>query len=390
MSASLPLRANLEWLKKLSKQRLAELRADTPDAKLSDAQRAVAREFGFPSWPQLKSYVDQLRHELGKLAKPHPNEPPTPPDDPELQQLLSAIQTGDLPLVARLLERRPILVRSYARDGRTPLHEAARYNDPAMCAWLLAYGADPEAKFGQSGHTALSWAATCNAPESAKALLKLGGKPDLFSLAGVGLNDAVRACFDGSGNLLPGASRTGSSRFAVDGTRLPCPPLLPQEQISDALSIAARNAHVEVVRFLLTKQPDLSFRGFMGGTALHWAYFGGSHAVIELLEQAGAEPNARDDILCCTPRAFGISVAASWGIDSIVKRLLSGDPRLANSVDSHTSPLHEAARAGHAQVVQLLLDHQADSNFRDGSGRTPLELAVQSGHAAVVDVLKQV
>ncbi len=50
MSRPLPLRANLEWLKKLCKERLDALRAHDPQAKLSDVQLAVAREYGFPSW----------------------------------------------------------------------------------------------------------------------------------------------------------------------------------------------------------------------------------------------------------------------------------------------------------------------------------------------------
>ena len=28
--------------------------------KLSDAQLAIAREYGFPSWPRLKAYVERL------------------------------------------------------------------------------------------------------------------------------------------------------------------------------------------------------------------------------------------------------------------------------------------------------------------------------------------
>src|SRR5215510_13083017 len=38
MTRSLPLRANLEWLKKLSKERLDALRAGDPTLTLSDAQ----------------------------------------------------------------------------------------------------------------------------------------------------------------------------------------------------------------------------------------------------------------------------------------------------------------------------------------------------------------
>jgi ankyrin repeat protein len=388
MPPSLPLRANLEWLKKLSKERLVELRALNPQAKLSEAQRDLARELGFASWRALKGYVEQLRHELGKLATAGPDDVLAAPDDSEFLRFMSAIGAGETQTVVQLLQQRPILAQSRGADGQTPLHLAARYNDPALGVWLLAYGADPEARFGQSGHTPLSWAATCNAPDFAEGLVRLGVKPDLFCAAGLGLGDILRSCFDNAGQLLPNASRTGSSRFSSTGTRLSCPPERAREQISDALAMASRNAQLDSVRFLLSKDPDLRFRGFMGGTALHWAYFGGNGTIVELLIQAGADKQARDDVLRCTPQAFGVAVAASWGFDFIVRKLLASDPSLANAVDTHTSPLHEAARCGHAHVVQLLLAQKADASFRNDQGKTPGEVAAESGHSAIAEMLK--
>src|SRR5262249_28144606 len=160
------------------------------------------------------------------------NEPLAEPDDPEFVQLMSAVGAGETQTVVQLLQHRPILAQSRGEDGQTPLHLAARYNDPALGAWLLAYGADPEAKFGQSGHPPLSWAATCNAPDFARGVVRLGVKPDLFCAAGLGLTDVLRRCFDEAGKLLPKASRTGSSRFSTAGARLPCPPESAREQIS--------------------------------------------------------------------------------------------------------------------------------------------------------------
>jgi tetratricopeptide (TPR) repeat protein len=52
---ALPARPNLEHLRKEAKQRLKLLRAADPAAKLAEAQREVAREYGFPSWRRLAS-----------------------------------------------------------------------------------------------------------------------------------------------------------------------------------------------------------------------------------------------------------------------------------------------------------------------------------------------
>ena len=43
-------------------------------------------------------------------------------------------------------------------------------------------------------------------------------------------------------------------------------------------------------------------------------------------------------------------------------------------------PVHEAARAGQKEVVQLLLEHGADINSvtNDGEGQAPLQMAIQT------------
>ena len=54
---SLPARPSLEQLRKQAKDRLASM----PDAKLADAQFALARDYGFDSWPKLVRHVDGLQ-----------------------------------------------------------------------------------------------------------------------------------------------------------------------------------------------------------------------------------------------------------------------------------------------------------------------------------------
>jgi len=297
--------------------------------------------------------------------------------DPDSTALFAAIRAGKPDDVAAMLRRRPDLVRAQDPDGQLAIHAAAECNDPVIGALLIAHGADPDATFGNSAHTAMSWAVTCNAPEFARMLVTLGRTPDLFCAAGMGSLDAVRAHFDASGALRPAASKTGSSRYATDGTRLVCPPETPREQLSDALYIACRNAHADVVRFLLTKHPDLTFKAYNGATALHWAHFGGSPAIVEMLDAAGADAGALDDALGCTPRVFGVSTLANWGFAAILKRRLDADPSLATAFDGHTSPLHQAARGGNVPCAKLLLDRGANPALQDERGKTPIQIAVE-------------
>ena len=57
MSRDLPERPNLDHLKKQAKAVLRKLREQNAAATLADAQHAVAREYGFASWPKLKAHL---------------------------------------------------------------------------------------------------------------------------------------------------------------------------------------------------------------------------------------------------------------------------------------------------------------------------------------------
>jgi hypothetical protein len=60
MPQALPANPHLDWLRKAAKLRLAELRAKNPDAKLHQAQLAIANDYGFNSWRALKTHVDGI------------------------------------------------------------------------------------------------------------------------------------------------------------------------------------------------------------------------------------------------------------------------------------------------------------------------------------------
>ncbi|HQR05251.1 MAG TPA: ankyrin repeat domain-containing protein [Gemmatales bacterium] len=306
-------------------------------------------------------------------------------DDPDFLEVMSAIVAGDQKRLETVLRRRPQLVHGRDVDGEMPLHLAAQYNDPTMGLMLLLFGADPQARLGNSSHTPLSWAVTCHALEFAQMLVRTGLKPDLFVAAGMGSLEMVELCFDERGQLRPGSVQTGSTRFK-DGKQLSCPPETELEQIADALYMACRNAHGNVVKFLLTKQPDLHFRAFQGATLLHWAYFGNSTEIISLIEQAGGDPLSRDDLLHVTPRAFGICTPANWGFLKLVERQVRRDPSLVHLVDG-TSALHEATRQGHLNIVQWLIRAGADKGMKNSDGKTAAEVATEKGHHQIAQFL---
>ncbi|CAN5631375.1 hypothetical protein BH09PLA1_BH09PLA1_33660 [soil metagenome] len=361
-------RLHLEWYRKAAKKKLAELRRADPAKKLADAQLAIARAHGFSSWRELnKQLTDAQSH---------------------VPAFFAAIRAGDRQQFDQLLNHHPQLVLLKDEHGQTALHIAAESDDRYMTRTILERGAKIDETYGQSGHTSLSWALTVRSFHAADALVRGGVEPDLFCAAGLGDVTRVRSFFDESGNLKPNASKTGSSRWGADGKRLPVPPATPREIVSDALYLASRNGMVEAVRELLKHDPDVMFGAFLGAPPLHWCYFGYEPRVAELLIAAGADPSARDPIFRCTPNAFGICVAASWGINHLIEKQLAADPTLLNILDGRGTPLHEAARAGQLQTVKLLLQHNADRAIRDADGLTPLDLARREKHDAVVALLE--
>jgi hypothetical protein len=95
MSLSLPSHPNLEWLRKSAKNRLTELRAANPRAKLADAQRAVAREHGFPSWRKLKAHVEAAVTNA------------RPADDQTVKQFFALVGRGRIEDVRAVLDADP-------------------------------------------------------------------------------------------------------------------------------------------------------------------------------------------------------------------------------------------------------------------------------------------
>jgi len=109
--AELPLRASFEYLKKLAKDRLDELRQLDPHTKLAAAQLSVAREHGFLSWRALKAEIDR-RHGGGAAA------------------FFEACEKGEVGILSELLAKDPTLIRTEKMDadygGWTGLHTAAQ------------------------------------------------------------------------------------------------------------------------------------------------------------------------------------------------------------------------------------------------------------------------
>jgi hypothetical protein len=323
----LPDRPHPDWYRKAAKKKLAELRTREPRATLSIAQLEIARVYGFSSWRTLIAAVGSKKVQAGSTM---------------LDEFFGAIRAREPVKVQAMLAAQPRLAVT---------------------------------RYGQLEHTPLSWAVTTEAFDVAAVLSAAGAKTDLFCAAAMGELEAARSFFDRAGKVKADASHTCRTRFGRPSTRIPRRMCNGNEVLSDALYGAARYKHVAVVRFLIDRGADVNARVFLGCTPLHWAHYGGSGEIVEMLVKAGADAGALDDTFECTPRAFAICMPARLGNVPLVVERLRDDRSLATINEGRGTPLHEAARAGNQAIVRLLLAAGADPTARDSAFRTPGDLA---------------
>ncbi len=148
MSSQLPSHPNLEWLRKSAKKRLTELRAADPRAKLADAQRAVAREHGFPSWRKLKAHVEAAATEAP---------PPQLTADQVVKGFFELVGNGRIDDVRRVLDAAPQMVHAIGPHpfwGGRPqaLHVAIETGRQDLFDLLLDRGADVNGRNDQYDH----------------------------------------------------------------------------------------------------------------------------------------------------------------------------------------------------------------------------------------------
>ena len=186
--------ADVRQLRTQAKERLKTL---APGAKLAEAQRQIARENGFPSWPRL---VDAL--ETPAL----------------LERTRGLIERGDADALDRLLARRASLRRRLDEPmfgfDTPPFVRAARHPQASrLLPVLVRHGAEPNVrtKWWAGGFSALDGAS----PEVAEILLALGGRWDAGSAAAHGRTDVLAALLDADPSLVSAPGGDGGTPLHV-------------------------------------------------------------------------------------------------------------------------------------------------------------------------------
>src|SRR5690606_6886054 len=127
---------------------------------------------------------------------------------------------------------------------------------------------------------------------------------------------------------------------------------------------------------------ELEERNNDGLTPLGIACASGNWRLARFLLERGAKTQA-DEGTPALLAAAGVEEDDAAGVGLLLKHKARVDARDAQG----RSALHEAASAGHVEIIQALLAAHADLQARDGEGRTPLLAAVAAGKPAAVQAL---
>jgi ankyrin repeat protein len=226
-----------------------------------------------------------------------------PAGDPLAVAVVSAIRSGTLPELERLLSGHPGLATARIVDAkggaRTLLHIVADWpghfpNGQQTVAVLIAAGADPNAPMiGPHAETPLHWAASSDDVAVLDALLDGGAdieSPGAVFTGGSPMSDAVVfAQWRAARRLLERGARTTLWQAAALGlldrveqcfANAPAP---SPHQITNALWHACRGGQRQTAEFLLARGADLNWIGHEKRTPLQAAQKSGNQDLIEWL-----------------------------------------------------------------------------------------------------------
>ena len=281
--------------------------------------------------------------------------------------LLSACEGGHLRTAQLLLEAQANID---TRDvsGDTPLHKATARGDLPLMRLLLSANASVWTK-NEWNWTPLVAALSTRQPEPVVKLLldaksptfTPGGPPLIKLAAHYGLNGILRILLD------------------------TCPDLeAEKDQIDQALSMATANRHAQTARILLDAKADIETRNSHGWTCLHQAIAYGQIDMVRLLLEA----NARLDT-----RTFGVDPPLLFAVSrnvqnlELIQLLIDANADIEDRDDEGSTALLNAATWGRTRILETLLYSKAELEVKDRQGRTPLLHAIGCGDVNITHML---
>jgi ankyrin repeat protein len=399
---------------------------------LADAQRVLARRYGFPSWAALRRHLTVVEryarfpHEEGRAVGPggpddllrlgcllyggddivrHAAARTLLADHPELAggTIWTAAAVGDVSAARAFLvadplsanrtggpfDWEPLLYLAYSRiDSDAPGHDPL-----AVAGLLLEAGADPDAGYLWDGNypfTALTGALGGGEDKGNQPPHRQGlALARLLLEAGADPNDS-QALYnrqfdpDDSHLRLLVEFGLGTDKGGPWHVRLNSGHGTPAQLLEDQLSVAAAEDRPEWARLALAAGADPDGQGTRhplryGLAPYELAVRRGNREVAELLRAAGATMPAQDPV-------DEFLAACMAGDQAMVDGLLAGRPALAKeAVARRPDAVFQATELRRPGVIRLLASLGFDVNV--WARITPLHQAAYDGDVATVETL---
>ena len=304
--------------------------------KPADARTVVAREYGFASWADLASFADAVKRD-GPITL--------------FETAVEAIISGDIATIRSMLRDHPELIR--ARSSRK--HHAT------LLHYVAANGVEGERQ-----------KTPANAVEVAKILLEAGAEvdalADMYEKQCTTMSMLVSSCHPHEAGLQGALAEVLLDHGAAleEG---------PGSEWRSALMTALAFGYLDTAKTLARRGASLNRLAAVAG-------LGRIEDTVRLLPLA----DARD-------RHVALALAAQHGHTEIVRLLLNAgeDPNRYNpdGYHSHSTPLHQAVCADHADAVRLLVERGARLDIRDTIYQgTPLGWAIYCEKPAIAEYLR--
>ena len=347
----LPLKPNLEQLKKQAKELLEQFHAGeltavaevrqferSPDPShfaLNDAQRVLARAYGFESWPKLKAFVDGAT----------------------IARFADAVKAGDTAQVRSMLASRPELVSMdrAGNDEHRGLHYAVLRRDAAMVKLLMEAGAD--ARKGIWPNRDATSALTLARDREYSDIVAIIEEEERLRREEMSCPNATVSPVQDeiSAAILHGDKATAMRLLEEDRSLIQA----CDRNGATPLHIAAQVADVELVAWLLERRANVRKQDMRDSTPLDR----GAHSAEPRNDYAQRFP-ALAQLLFDHGAEMTISAAVALGDAEQVRKMIAADPALLRRNLRHRGLLSLAVNHNQLEMVRLLLDLGADVDER--------------------------